>query len=65
VANIPGIVVPALGLWLRRRTGSWHALFVLTAALQLTTGMVFGRLAALEDARTLLARGRAGGTAAA
>eukprot|EP01047_Picozoa_sp_COSAG01_P106083 COSAG01_NODE_35228_length_535_cov_0.555046_1_plen_41_part_10 len=41
MANIPGIVVPALGLWLRRRTGSWHALFVLTAALQLTTGIVF------------------------
>lgn len=58
VANIPGIIAPGLGLLLLQRTGSWLPLFWLTAALQCATGLAFGRLASLSDARTLLAAKR-------
>ena len=58
VANVPGILAPALGLWLLQRTGSWLPLFWLTAALQCLTGLAFGGLASLSDARTLLATAR-------
>ena len=58
-ANIPGIIAPGLGLFLLQRTGSWVPLFWLTAALQCLTGLVFGKLASISDARTLLATQRA------
>ena len=58
VSNVPGFVVPALGMWLHHRTASWQPLFWLTAAIQLLTGIVFGCRASLTDARTLLAASR-------
>lgn len=59
VANLPGIIAPGLGLFLLQRTGSWQPLFWVTAVLQFLTGLAFGRLASLSDARTLLASKRA------
>jgi len=41
-----------------RRTGSWQPLFWLIGALQFVTGLAFGRLASLSDARTLLVASR-------
>jgi hypothetical protein len=57
-ANVPGIVAPGLGLFLLQWTGSWRPLFWLTAALQCLTGLAFGKLASISDARTLLAAQR-------
>ena len=54
-ANLPGVVVPGLGLWLLRLTGSWQPLFCLIAAVQCVTGLVFGRVASVSDARALMA----------
>ena len=50
-----GIIAPGLGLFLLQWTGSWMPLFWLTAALQCLTGLAFGKLASISDARTLLA----------
>jgi hypothetical protein len=36
-AQVAGLVVPSLGLFLQRRTGSWLPPFVIAAALQVST----------------------------
>lgn len=65
LASIPGLVLPPLGLLIFTRTGSYFPLFGLCAAITVSTGLLFQRVASLSSGRELLAeRGRAGRKAA-
>ena len=55
LAQIPAIVVPALGLWLRRRTGSWVPQFAWVAAFEALMGLMWLRFCSCTNAREQLA----------
>jgi uncharacterized membrane protein YqaE (UPF0057 family) len=41
IKSCAGIICPLLGVWLRRTTGSWHALFDGAGALGIVTALIF------------------------
>lgn len=58
LAQIPAVVVPALGLWLRQRTGSWVPQYVWVAAFQAMTGLLWLRYCSCTPARDQLEKQR-------
>ena len=65
LASIPGLVLPPLGLLIFTRTGSYFPLFGLCAAITMSTGLLFQRVASLSSGRELLAEGGGAGRKAA
>jgi sugar phosphate permease len=59
LANVMGILVPPLGLWVRARTGSWLPHFALAGAVQSLTALLWIRYCSVTPARQLLAAARA------
>jgi hypothetical protein len=59
LAQIPAVVVPALGLWLRKRTGSWVPQYAWVAAFQAVTGLLWLRFCSCTPAREQLEEQRA------
>jgi hypothetical protein len=51
IKSSAGILSPALGLLLRKRTGSWRPLFHVCAALHVASALVFGAFAQIEPAK--------------
>eukprot|EP01051_Picozoa_sp_SAG22_P018304 SAG22_NODE_3043_length_1995_cov_1.829114_1_plen_113_part_00 len=58
LASVPGMVLPPLGLWLMRKTGSYMPLFGITGAVTLLTGLWYYAVASVSAGRELLAAGR-------
>eukprot|EP01051_Picozoa_sp_SAG22_P000662 SAG22_NODE_19_length_32182_cov_39.206963_19_plen_229_part_00 len=56
LASIPGMVIPPLGVYLKRRTGSWIPLFSLAAAVQFVAAGMYSKDCSLEPARDIVAR---------
>ena len=58
IAQAPAFIVPALALWLRRRTGSWLPQYAYVAALQFCCGLLWLRNCSCTPAREQLAEMR-------
>ena len=58
-ANGFGFVVPHMGLYMRRVTGSWMPHLLFGAALKVLSGVYFMRYASDRTARELLEKSRA------
>jgi hypothetical protein len=57
LANLSGWLLPLVGYWLRRRTGSWRASFLWPVVVQLAGGLMWWSEASVTPAReTFLAR---------
>lgn len=54
-ASVPGLVLPAIGVALKRRFDSWAPIFVLASAVMLASGQVYWRHCSLEPAEETLA----------
>ena len=51
IANAPGVILPALGVFLRRQfNGSWMPLLGLVGTFQLVAGVLYATHASLEPA---------------
>ena len=55
VGSSLAIVVPYLGFWLRRVTGSWTAQILLSSVIKLLSGFIFVSWSSTTSARDLLA----------
>lgn len=53
-ATVPAYIVPFLGVWSRKRTGSWMPLFGAAAALQFAAGAGWWMFVSITPARKLL-----------
>ena len=50
IKSSAAIISPVLGVFLKRITGSWHALFFLTAGFHALSALVYGVWAQVEPA---------------
>ena len=55
IASIPGLVLPAVGLYLMRKTNSYLPLFAGCGAITMLAGVYFNAVASVQPARELLA----------
>ena len=53
-ATLPAYIIPFIGMYIRRATGSWLGIFLVAAALQLASGLVWVNCVSLKTARQLL-----------
>ena len=53
-ATLPAYVIPFVGVYIRRVTGSWFGIFALAAAVQLGSAVVWWTCVSTTQARELL-----------
>ena len=56
VGSSTAIVIPYLGFWLERVTGTWSTMMYVAVACKVVSGLVFLRWSSIESAREILDR---------